>query len=63
MSNLTFITNCLSQLKLSLSLGQKTTEHEALVGKPDGKRPLGRSRRSWNNTKLDYTQTGWCRLV
>jgi hypothetical protein len=31
-----------------------------LVGKPEGKRPLGRSRRRWvNNIKMDLREIGW----
>jgi hypothetical protein len=31
-----------------------------LVGKPEGKRPLGRPRRRWeNNIKLDLEYMGW----
>jgi hypothetical protein len=30
------------------------------VGKPEGKRPLGRSRRRWvGNMKMDLRQIGW----
>jgi hypothetical protein len=30
------------------------------VGKPEGKRPLGRPRRRWvNNIKMDVRETGW----
>jgi hypothetical protein len=30
------------------------------VGKPDGKRPLGRSRRRWvDNIKMDLRDIGW----
>jgi hypothetical protein len=30
------------------------------VGKPEGKRPLGRQRRRWvNNIILDLTEIGW----
>jgi hypothetical protein len=31
-----------------------------LVGKPEGKRPLGRPRRRWlNNIKMYLTEIGW----
>jgi hypothetical protein len=31
-----------------------------LVEKPEGKRPLGRSRRRWvDNIKMDLGETGW----
>jgi hypothetical protein len=30
------------------------------VGNPEGKRPLGRSRRRWEgNTNMDLTELGW----
>jgi hypothetical protein len=30
------------------------------VGKPEGKRPLGRSRRRWaDNIKIDLLEIGW----
>jgi hypothetical protein len=30
------------------------------VGKPEGKRPLGRPRRRWeDNIRMDVTETGW----
>jgi hypothetical protein len=30
------------------------------VGKPEGKRPLGRLRRRWvDNKKMDFRETGW----
>jgi hypothetical protein len=30
------------------------------VGKPDGKRPLGRPKHRWvNNIKMDLRETGW----
>jgi hypothetical protein len=34
--------------------------YRILVGKPEGKRPLGRPRRSWvNNIEIDLRETGW----
>jgi hypothetical protein len=31
-----------------------------LAGKPDGRRPLGRSRRRWlNNIRMDLVEVGW----
>jgi len=36
--------------------------HRILVGKPEGKRPLGRPIRRWdNNIKMDLQQVGGCR--
>ena len=35
--------------------------HKVLVGKPDGKRPLGRPRCRWeDNIKLDLEEVGRC---
>jgi hypothetical protein len=34
--------------------------YRILVGKPEGKRPLGRPRRRWVNiVKIDLRETGW----
>jgi hypothetical protein len=34
--------------------------HRVLVGKPEGKRPLGRPRRGWeDNIKMDVQEVGW----
>jgi hypothetical protein len=34
--------------------------YRILVGKPEGKRPLGRRRRSWvDNIKIDLREIGW----
>jgi hypothetical protein len=36
--------------------------HRVLVGKPEGRRPLGRSRRRWeDNTKIDVQKVGGSR--
>ena len=33
--------------------------HKVSVGKPEGKRPLGRLRRRWeNNIKMDFQEVG-----
>ena len=35
-------------------------EDRIFVGKPEGKRPLGRSRRRWmENIKMDVGEIGW----
>jgi hypothetical protein len=35
--------------------------HRVLVGKPEGKRPLGRPRRRWeDNIKIDLQEVGGC---
>jgi hypothetical protein len=41
-------------------MGAKRNAYRILVGKPDGKRPLGRSRRRWvDNIKMDLGEIGW----
>jgi hypothetical protein len=40
--------------------GEKRNAHGILVGKPEGKRPLGRPRRRWvDNMKTDLREIGW----
>jgi hypothetical protein len=40
-------------------MGEDRDVHRVLVGKPKGKRPLGRPRRSWeNNIKMDFQKVG-----
>jgi hypothetical protein len=39
---------------------EKRNTHWILVGKPEGKRPLGRLRRRWvNKIKMDLGEVGW----
>jgi hypothetical protein len=39
---------------------EKRNAYRILVGKPEGKRPLGRPRRRWeDNIKMDLTEIGW----
>jgi hypothetical protein len=39
-------------------IGEKRNVYRLLVGKPEGKRPLGRPRRSWiDNIKTDLLET------
>jgi hypothetical protein len=41
-------------------IGEKGNAHRILVGKPEGKRPLGRPRRrSVDNIKMNLRGTGW----
>jgi hypothetical protein len=41
-------------------MGKKRNAYRILVGKLEGKRPLGRPRRRWvNNIKLDLREIGW----
>ena len=40
-------------------MGEETVVYRVLVGKPEGKRPLGRPRRSWvDNIKMDLQEVG-----
>jgi hypothetical protein len=40
-------------------MGEKRNVYRLLVGKPEGKRPLGRPRSRWiDNIKLDLTEIG-----
>jgi hypothetical protein len=39
---------------------EKRKAYRILVGKPEGKRPLGRLRRMWvDNIKMDLKKIGW----
>ena len=40
-------------------MGERRDVHRVSVGKPEGKRPLGRSRRRWeDNIKMDIQEVG-----
>ena len=40
-------------------MGEDRGVHRVLVGKPEGKRPLGRARRRWeDNIKMDLQEVG-----
>jgi hypothetical protein len=40
--------------------GEKTSAYRILVGKPEGKRLLGRRKRKWtDNIKIDIRGIGW----
>jgi hypothetical protein len=40
-------------------MGEKRNGYRLLVGKPEGKRPLGRPRRRWiDNIKMDLLEKG-----
>jgi hypothetical protein len=41
-------------------MGATRNAYRILVGKPEGKRPLGRPRRRWvDNNKMDLIEIGW----
>jgi hypothetical protein len=41
-------------------MGEQRNTNRIFVGKPEGKRPLGRPRRRWvNNIKMDLRKTRW----
>jgi hypothetical protein len=41
-------------------MGGKRNAYRLLLGKPEGKRPLGRPRRRWvDNIKIDLLEIGW----
>ena len=50
-------------------MGEEKGVHRVLVGKPEGKRPLGRPRRRWeDNIKMELQEVGgdgrdWMELV
>jgi hypothetical protein len=41
-------------------IGERRGAYRVLVGKPEGRRPLGRPRRRWeDNIKMDLQEVGW----
>jgi hypothetical protein len=41
-------------------MGETRNSYRVLVGKPEGKRPLGSSRHRWaDNIKMDLTEIEW----
>jgi hypothetical protein len=42
-------------------MGEKRNAYRFLVGKPEGKRPLGRHSLRWeDNITMDLREIGWC---
>ena len=39
-------------------MGDGRGVHRVLIGKPEGKRPLGRPRRRWEDIKIDFQEVG-----
>jgi hypothetical protein len=41
-------------------MGEERNVYRVLMGKPEGKRPLGRPRRTWEDgIRMDLRETGW----
>ena len=41
-------------------MGDRRGAYRVLVGRPDGKGPLGRPRHRWeDNIKMDFQEVGW----
>jgi hypothetical protein len=41
-------------------MGEKRVTYRILVGRPEGRRPLGRPRLRWeDNIKIDLQEVGW----
>jgi hypothetical protein len=44
-------------------MGGENNAHRILVGKPEGKRPLGKAKGKWeDNIKMDLREMGWYEL-
>jgi hypothetical protein len=39
-------------------MGERRVIYRVLVGKPEGKRPLGRPKRRWEDIKMDLQEEG-----
>jgi hypothetical protein len=41
-------------------MGERRGAYRALVGKPEGRKPLGRPRHRWeDNSKMELREVGW----
>jgi hypothetical protein len=41
-------------------MGEKRNAYRMLVGKPEGRRPIGRPRRRWfDDIRMDLVEVGW----
>jgi hypothetical protein len=50
--------------RIKITYGERRGAYRALVGKPEGRRPLGRPRRRWeNNIEMDLREIGWARRL
>jgi hypothetical protein len=44
-------------------MGEERNVYRVLMGKPEGKRPLRRPRRRWENgIRMDLREIGWLRI-
>jgi hypothetical protein len=44
-------------------MGEEKKVYRTLVGKPEGKKQLGRPRNRWNGIRMDLREIGWvCRV-
>jgi hypothetical protein len=45
-------------------MGEKRNAYRLLLGKPEGRRPIGRPRRRWlDNVRMDLVEVGWGDVV
>jgi hypothetical protein len=44
-------------------MGEGRGAYRILVGRPEGRRPLRRPRRRWDNIKMDLQEVGWTGLI
>jgi hypothetical protein len=53
--------NCVKpEVFINYIIGETRNAYRILVGKPEGKRPLGRPRCRWvDNIKMDLREMGW----
>jgi len=59
-THLTLTFDVIAQNKNHTFLGWDRGTYRVLVGKPEGKKPLGIPRRRWqNNIKMDLKEIGW----
>jgi hypothetical protein len=57
--NLIFLTEKISYAYVA-GMGKMRSAYNILIGKPEGKRALGRPRRRWEyNIKMDLREIGW----
>jgi hypothetical protein len=40
-------------------MGERRGAYRIFVGRPEGRRPLGRPRRRWENIKMYLQEVGW----